>query len=246
MPTILVKNHPLFSQIVEVDGISNARPFEQTSSVTYPNILVLDYMKATKQLTPEIQMKAEGFVNTGYQRLLSFEVNGGGFEWFGNPPANQILTAYGLMEFKDMSKVHEVDPAVISRTQKWLISRQQGDGSWAPDQAYLHQESWGRIQNSNLPVTAYATWALLESGYDGAEMRKAVDYVSLSPFARMPSARDKKMMRRAQILVEKGLGDDAIIGNQNNLCLVRNSADMTLRWPLLRYSGGPVSPMSSR
>jgi len=151
--------------------------FEQTSSTTYPNILVLDYLKQTKQLSPEVQMKAEGFINTGYQRLLSFEVNGGGFEWFGNPPANQILTAYGLMEFKDMAKVHEVDPDVISRTQRWLLSRQNDDGSWAADQAYLHQESWGRIQNSNLPVTAYIAWALLESGYDGPEAQKAVGYI---------------------------------------------------------------------
>jgi hypothetical protein len=122
-------------------------------------------------------MKAEGFINTGYQRLLSFEVDGGGFEWFGNPPANQVLTAYGLMEFKDMAKVHEVDPAVISRTQKWLLSKQQGDGSWAPDQSFLHQESWGRIQNSNLPVTAYVAWSLLDTGYEGPETQKAVRYI---------------------------------------------------------------------
>jgi hypothetical protein len=179
--TILVKIYPgMFSQVVEgLDSILQMPfgCFEQTSSVTYPNVLVLDYLKQTKQLSPEIQMKAEGFINTGYQRLLSFEVNGGGFEWFGNPPANQILTAYGLMEFKDMAEVYEVDPNVIERTRRWLLARQQEDGSWAPDQAYLHQESWGRIQNSNLPVTAYIAWALLESGYEGPETVKAVRYI---------------------------------------------------------------------
>jgi len=72
--------------------------FEQTSSATYPNVLALDYMKRTKKLTPEIHAKAEGFVGTGYQRLLTFEVAGGGFSWFGNAPANKILTSYGLME----------------------------------------------------------------------------------------------------------------------------------------------------
>jgi hypothetical protein len=179
--TILVKIYPgIFSQVVEgLDSILQMPfgCFEQTSSATYPNILVVDYVKTTKQITPEVQMKAEGFINTGYQRLLSFEVAGGGFEWFGNPPANQILTAYGLIEFKDMSKVHEVDPAVIDRTQRWLLSKQQNDGSWSPDQSYLHQESWGRIQNSNLPVTAYVAWALLESGYNGPEAQKAVSYI---------------------------------------------------------------------
>ena len=67
---------------------------------------------------------------TGYQRLLTFEVPGGGFSWFGNAPANKILTAYGLMEFHDMAKVYDVDPRVIARTSDWLVRQQQPDGSW--------------------------------------------------------------------------------------------------------------------
>ena len=67
-------------------------------------MLALDYMKRTKKLTPEVHAKAEGFIANGYQRLLTFEVPGGGFSWFGSAPANKILTAYGLMEFYDMSQ----------------------------------------------------------------------------------------------------------------------------------------------
>ena len=93
---------------------------------TYPNVLALDYMKRTKKLTPEVHAKAEGFIANGYQRLLTFEVPGGGFSWFGNAPANKILTAYGLMEFSDMSKVHDVDPKLIPRTQQWLAAPAAG------------------------------------------------------------------------------------------------------------------------
>ena len=100
--------------------------FEQTSSSTYPNVLALDYMKRTKKLTPEVHAKAEGFIANGYQRLLTFEVPGGGFSWFGRAPANKILTAYGLMEFSDMSKVYDVDPKVIQRTQQWLAGAAAG------------------------------------------------------------------------------------------------------------------------
>ena len=96
--------------------------------MTYPNILVLDYMRRTGQINPEIEMKALQFINLGYQRLLSYEVDGGGFEWFGNPPAHTVLTAYGLMEFSDMSRVFDVDPAIIERTRDWLYGQQQGDG----------------------------------------------------------------------------------------------------------------------
>ncbi len=76
--------------------------FEQTSSSTYPNVLALDYMKRTKKLTPEVHAKAEGFIANGYQRLLTFEVPGGGFSWFGQAPANKILTvlrADGILRY---------------------------------------------------------------------------------------------------------------------------------------------------
>ncbi len=204
--SLLVKLYPgMFSQVVEgLDSILRMPSgcFEQTSSTTYPNILVLDYLKKTKQVNPEIQMKAEGFINTGYQRLLSFEVNGGGFEWFGNPPANQILTAYGLMEFHDMAKVHEVDPTVLERTQRWLLSKQQADGSWRPDESFLHQESWSRIQNSNVPVTAYVTWALLESDYAGPETEKAIHYLK-NNFSKADDAYTLALCANALVLADR-------------------------------------------
>src|SRR5205814_8975370 len=127
--TIVVRLCPgAFSQMIEgMDSILRMPGgcFEQTSSSTYPDVLALDYMKRLKKTTPEVHAKAEGYISNGYQRLLTFEVAGGGFSWFGNPPANKILTAYGLMEFSDLSKVHDVDQKVIQRTQQWLASQQQ-------------------------------------------------------------------------------------------------------------------------
>lgn len=179
---IFVRIFPgMVSQVVEGMESMLGMPFgcfEQTSSVTYPNILILDYLRGIKKITPEIEMKAEQYINVGYQRLLSYEVAGGGFDWFGNPPANKILTAYGLMEFYDMSEVFEVDPGVISRTQQWLVHQQNKDGSWSPDESYLHQESWSRIQKNRTLPTAYILWALAESGYKGDELSKAASYIA--------------------------------------------------------------------
>lgn len=179
---IWVKIHPgVTSQIVEGMDSMLRMPFgcfEQTSAVTYPNVLILDYMRSTQQISPEIEMKAEEYINVGYQRLLSYEVKGGGFEWFGNEPANRLLTAFGLMEFKDMSEVYEVDPDVLTRTQRWLLSKQEDDGSWSPDERYLHMETWRRLKNTNLLVTAYLTWALLESGFEGDRVERGVRYLN--------------------------------------------------------------------
>jgi len=151
--------------------------FEQTSSSTYPNVLALDYMKRTKKLTPEIHAKAEGYIANGYQRLLTFEVPGGGFSWFGQKPANKILTAYGLMEFNDMSKVSDVDPRIIDRTRNWLAAQQQPDGSWKPDIQFINEGATNRYNNNVLRITAYIAWAFANTGDRSAAVQKAKRYI---------------------------------------------------------------------
>ena len=140
-------------------------------------------MQATGQGSPEVQMQAEKYVATGYQRLLTFEVDGGGFSLFGHSPANPFLTAYGLMEFTDMAKVYPVDQALIERTAQWLLDQQGADGTWV-DQGY--SEHW-RI-DSSIPTTAYIAWALIEAGYeDTPQVGQAI--ATVREFALQPSAR---------------------------------------------------------
>jgi hypothetical protein len=141
--------------------------------VTYPNVLVLNYLEQTGLDSPEIRMTAEKYVGLGYQRLLTFEVAGGGFSLFGQAPADVFLTAYGLMEFTDMAKVYPVDEALLTRTAEWLLAQQRADGTWE-DQGY--SEHWAI--DSKVPTTAYIAWSLVEAGYkDRDEVRRAVDYV---------------------------------------------------------------------
>jgi uncharacterized protein YfaS (alpha-2-macroglobulin family) len=178
---IFVKIYPgVLSQVVEGLDKMLRMPFgcfEQTSSVTYPNILVLDYMKTAGKITPELQMKAEGFINAGYQRLVSYEVPGGGFEWFGKAPAHRILTAYGLMEFYDMSKVYEVDPAIITRTQQWLAKCQENDGSYKPSEGGIREGAINKFTDDVFRNTAYITWALASTDYKGPEVAKGIKYL---------------------------------------------------------------------
>ncbi len=178
--TLWLKVYPgSFSQLIEgLDGILRMPNgcFEQTSSTTYPNILVLDYLKTTKKVNPEIQMKAEQYINIGYQRLVTFECKNGGFSWFGNEPAHQVLTAYGLLEFSDMAKVHDVDPGVISRTSNWLAGRQSKDGSWNETGQGIAEGIINR-QTGSLRTTAYTAWALAESGFAGPQLANGVRYV---------------------------------------------------------------------
>jgi uncharacterized protein YfaS (alpha-2-macroglobulin family) len=179
--TIFVRLYPgPLSQVIEGMDSLLRMPygcFEQTSSSTYPNVLALDYMKRTKKLTPEVHAKAEGYIANGYQRLLTFEVPGGGFSWFGNAPANKILTSYGLMEFSDMSKVYDVDSKVIQRTQQWLASQQQADGSWKPDTAFINEGATNRYNTDVLRITAYIAWSLRNTDYQGDAVEKAKQFI---------------------------------------------------------------------
>jgi hypothetical protein len=179
--SILVRLYPgPLSQVIEgMDSILRMPGgcFEQTSSSTYPNVLALGYMKRTNKLTPEVHAKAEGYIANGYQRLLTFEVPGGGFSWFGQAPANRILTAYGLMEFNDMSKVSDVDPRLIQRTTGWLARQQQPDGSWKPDTGFINEGATNRYNTNVLRITAYIAWSLANIGYQGPAVDRAKHFI---------------------------------------------------------------------
>ena len=176
--SLWVKFYPSrFTEIVEgLESIFQAPYgcFEQTSSTTYPNVLVLDYLKRMGRLTPEIEIRARKFINAGYQRLLTFEVAGGGFEWFGRTPPNICLTAYGILEFTDMARVHSVDEAVTERARTWLFAQQNRDGSW--DEIHRGWTWAGRGS-----MTAFVAWALAESGDQSSNLDKALSYLRARP-----------------------------------------------------------------
>ncbi len=174
---LLLKLYPsAFSEVIEGLESIFRMPygcFEQTSSVTYPNVMALLYMKRTNQITPEIDVKAKQYISVGYQRLLNFEIDGGGFDWFGRPPAEEKLTAYGILQLTDMSKVYDVDQAVIERASRWLLSRQRVDNSWDSPRDSRNLASG----NADVSDTAYITWALAEAGVRGRKLNRALDFL---------------------------------------------------------------------
>jgi alpha-2-macroglobulin-like protein len=183
-PKAILKLYPSnFSQLVEgLDAIFRMPSgcFEQTSSTTYPNVLALDYLRRANKSVPEVEVKARQYIHLGYQRLLGFEVNGGGFDWFGRPPANRTLTAYGLMEFTDMARVHDVDPALIQRTRQWLLSQRQRDGSWPEEGHVMHEDPThgrGGADLGRYATTAYLAWAVFDGQASDPQARPTLDYL---------------------------------------------------------------------
>jgi len=168
-----------FSELMDgLEGIFR-RPsgcFEQTSSTTYPNVMALAYMKANGLVNPEAAAKATRYIRMGYQRLLTFEVDGGGFDWYGRGPANVALTAYGLMQFADMSRVHNVDPKLLERTANWLAGRQDSSGAWRGGGGF-HEPLIGN-DSGELAMTAYATWAIATYRPNHSAAQRGAAYIA--------------------------------------------------------------------
>lgn len=210
--------------------------FEQTSSTTYPNLLILRLLKEREGVEP-VRKRAAELVLKGYQRLLTFEVDGGGFSWFGNPPANRVLTAYGLVEFADMAKVSPVDPALIARTRKWLVGLQREDGSWEPDKSWLHD--WSAVQG-NVSTTAWIAWSLAEAGGSGKAVKRALGYLR---------AHEADLAERPYLLALWAAAERAAGASpERPLALLASRAerqDDTLRWAAgaqtLLYGGGKAA-----
>ena len=182
----LLKIYPSsFSQLVEGLDAVFRQPygcFEQTSSTTYPNVLALDYLLRTRQSIPVVEAKARQYIHLGYQRLLSFEIAGGGFDWFGNPPANRTLTAYGLREFVDMAKVHDVDPQLIERTRRWLLTQQQPDGSWDEESHRLHEDPTRQQADlGRLSTTAFVAGAVFAGEVASQKSRATLNFLLAHP-----------------------------------------------------------------
>src|ERR1700687_1523416 len=148
---------------------------EQTSSSAYPNVLAVDYVKKARVANASaILMKAEQYLNLGYQKLLTFERPGGGFDWWGSGEPLGWLSAYALQEFNDMAKVYAVDPGIINRTQLWLLKQQDKDGTWSQIGA-THSETLAQMGNPKLLLTSYVAWSLLESGTRVPQLKKSID-----------------------------------------------------------------------
>jgi len=134
--------------------------FEQASTANYPNALSLQYMKEHDVVDPETAKKSKRLLDDGYGRLTGYECSEKGYEWFGGDPGHEALTAYGLMEFADMSEVYDVDPEMLERTAAWLLGRRDGNGGFERNPRAL--DSFGAAPKNI--TDAYITWALAESG----------------------------------------------------------------------------------
>ncbi|HZG51064.1 MAG TPA: MG2 domain-containing protein [Pyrinomonadaceae bacterium] len=135
-----------------------SRPYgcaEQTISATYPSLLVLRHYRraggSDNATTPPIAAKAARYVRQGYERLLSYRSDSGGFSYWGRGEPDLALTAYAVRFLEDAREFTGVDESVLAAAREWLIRQQRADGSWAA-------QAWDKDANGsrrNAILTSY-------------------------------------------------------------------------------------------
>jgi A-macroglobulin TED domain/Alpha-2-macroglobulin family/MG2 domain/Carboxypeptidase regulatory-like domain/A-macroglobulin receptor binding domain/Macroglobulin domain MG3 len=170
-----------------IEGILQ-RPYgcaEQTISSTYPNVMILRYLEpqSEKLSAPmrKISEKARRYAQAGYQRLLGYRTENGGFGYWGRGEADLALTAYALRFLNDAGDFIGVDEGVIADARKFILSGQETDGRWTP--LYWNEKEDAKRTALN---TAFITRVLaMERGKESkadkdfaAALGRALDYLA--------------------------------------------------------------------
>jgi len=198
--------------------------FEQTSSILYPNILALQYMRQNNLDSPELTQRALTYINSGYQRLLTFEVGGrtGGFSLFGSHPAETLLTAYGLMQLKDLYNVYTIDGNVLYRMLEFLFEHQNWDGSFE-----ITGRDVNRICDSqSLAFNAYITWALSEAFPTDPRLANSISYLLFNLYA-IDDNYTLALLANALVNVGDAMASYVVDRLVNNIVLGDNTAHVT-------------------
>lgn len=149
--------------------------FEQVSSSLYPDVLVLKYLQNRDEINEQLRKKTLDYIETGYQKLLTYEVEDeeGGYSLYGNSPAELVLTSYGLMEFKEISEVYDIEEKVIENMKSYILKNQKIDGSFD-----IKKSSYGIVNSNNeLALNAYIIWTLSEVFPEEEKLEKSVEYL---------------------------------------------------------------------
>ncbi|NXN94642.1 A2ML1 protein, partial [Rhinopomastus cyanomelas] len=130
-----------------------------------PNIYIQQYLEKTGQLQPDIRAKAQGFLQSGYQRELLYKHSDGSYSAFGedDPTGNTWLTAFVLKSFGQARAYVAIDEQHINHALHWLQQQQQQTGCFRKVGKLFHSDLQGGVSDE-LSLSAYVTAAMLELG----------------------------------------------------------------------------------
>nr|XP_021402626.1 alpha-2-macroglobulin-like protein 1 isoform X2 [Lonchura striata domestica] len=130
-----------------------------------PNIYIQQYLEKTGQLLPDIRTKAQGFLQSGYQRELLYKHHDGSYSAFGKSDStgNTWLTAFVLKSFGQARAYMAIEERHIMDALRWLQQRQKKSGCFQSMGKLFNNALQGGVSDE-LSLSAYVTAAMLELG----------------------------------------------------------------------------------
>ncbi|NXA17211.1 A2ML1 protein, partial [Ibidorhyncha struthersii] len=130
-----------------------------------PNIYIQQYLEKSGQLHPDIRAKAQGFLQSGYQRELLYKHDDGSYSAFGksDPSGNTWLTAFVLKSFGQARAYVAIEERHITDALHWLQKKQRQTGCFRSVGKLFNNALQGGISDE-LSLSAYVTAAMLELG----------------------------------------------------------------------------------
>ncbi|XP_018430169.1 PREDICTED: alpha-2-macroglobulin-like, partial [Nanorana parkeri] len=153
---------------------------EQNMVLFAPNIFILQYLEKTHQLTDEIKSKATKFLESGYQRQLTYKHDDGSYSAFGksDPEGNMWLTAFVVKSFSKGRPYIFIDESHLKQTFTWLRKIQKENGCFRNVGKLLRTDMKGGVEDE-VSLSAYVTMALIEAGVSPEDplVRNAVSFL---------------------------------------------------------------------
>lgn len=169
----------LLAHVAEsIEGLLQ-RPYgcgEQTVSSTYPNLMILKFAPKDSK----IYAQGEKYLRKGYERLLGYQTENGGFAVWTKDAPDVALTAYALRFLVDAKDFIEVDEKVIERAEQWLIKQQRADGSWT--RQYYGEQFEDKRRTKLITTYVARTLAMIGKDYEktdkpAAALQKSLEYL---------------------------------------------------------------------
>ncbi|XP_069836193.1 alpha-2-macroglobulin-like isoform X2 [Dendropsophus ebraccatus] len=138
---------------------------EQNMVLFAPNMFVLQYLEKSHQLNPDIQSKAKKFLESGYQRQLTYKHDDGSYSAFGkrDKEGNTWLTGFVVKSFSKARPYIFIDDTQLNHSFSWLKNNQQDTGCFRSVGRLFNNAMKGGVEDE-ISLSAYITLALLEAG----------------------------------------------------------------------------------
>uniref|UniRef100_A0A8C4QW17 CD109 molecule n=1 Tax=Eptatretus burgeri TaxID=7764 RepID=A0A8C4QW17_EPTBU len=129
-----------------------------------PNIYVLQYFEAIKHPAANIHRKALSYMNSGYQRQLTYQHRDGSFSAFGemDERGSTWLSAFVLKCFAQAQAHMYIDKNLMKKTLNWLQSQRTPDGDYQ-ELGHLLDSSMLGASSGSVALTAYVVTSLMSS-----------------------------------------------------------------------------------